>query len=80
MSFWVVLVCTYKKNLLPQLIRLNLTTLDPDISQLENTVDPDQLASEKPADQDQQCFNSTSKCMLITEMLEGKKDENNIQG
>ena len=35
---------------------LTLTMLSPDISCFENSVDPDQLASEKPADQDQHCF------------------------
>ena len=30
--------------------------LNQDISHFENIVDPDQLASEKPADQDPHCF------------------------
>ena len=34
-----------------------------------NRVDPDQLASKKPADQDPHCFHSDLKNMLITEIL-----------
>ena len=30
--------------------------LNPDITWFENSVDPDQLASGKPADQDPHCF------------------------
>ena len=33
-----------------------LIMLNPDICCFENSVDPDQLASQKPADQDQHCF------------------------
>ena len=33
-----------------------------DISYFENSVDPDQLASEKPADQDRHCFHSA--CLM----------------
>ena len=36
------------------------TMLKPDTSRLENSVDPDQLASEKPADQDQHSFSDYS--------------------
>ena len=36
--------------------RLIFTMLKPDISRFESSVDPDQLASEKPADQDLQYF------------------------
>ena len=35
---------------------LILTILNPDLSHYENSVDSDQLASEKPADQDPHCF------------------------
>ena len=37
-------------------INLTLITLNLDISCFDNNVDPDQLASEKPADQDLHCF------------------------
>ena len=40
---------------------LILTKLDPDISGLEKSVDPDQLASEKPADQDTHCYTLSLK-------------------
>ena len=30
--------------------------LNPDISSFKNNVDPDQMASEKPSDQDPECF------------------------
>ena len=33
-----------------------LSMRNPDISNFENSVDPDQLASEKPADLDLHCF------------------------
>ena len=36
--------------------RLTLTMLNQKISGFENSVDLDQLASEKPADQDLHCF------------------------
>ena len=36
--------------------RLTLTMGIQDKSDFENSVDPDQLASKKPADQDQHCF------------------------
>ena len=36
--------------------RLALDLLNLNYSSLENSVDPDQLASEKPADQDPRCF------------------------
>ena len=35
---------------------LTLTMLNSDTFVFENTVDPDQLASEKPANQDPHCF------------------------
>ena len=41
---------------------LNLAMLKPDISCFKNCVDPDQLASQKPADQDPHCF---LICLLI---------------
>ena len=44
--------------------------LNLDISCLEKCVDPDQLASEKPADQDPHCFQSACRRMLITIILE----------
>ena len=40
------------------------------ISRFENTVDPDYLASEKPARQDLHCFSSACKYMLITGILQ----------
>ena len=45
--------------------------LNPDICCLENSVDSDQLASEKPTDQNPHCFYSVSayKYMLITEIV-----------
>ena len=47
--------------LLDRIIRIaikseTLTMLNPDIFCFDNSVDPDQLASEKPADQDQHCL------------------------
>ena len=33
-----------------------MTMLKADISRFENSIDPDQLASQKPADQDPHCF------------------------
>ena len=44
--------CTYTS--VQELLTLNM--LSPDISCLENSVDPDHLASEKPADQDPHYF------------------------
>ena len=38
------------------------TMLNMDISSFENSVDPDQLAFQKPADQDPHCF---PLCMLL---------------
>ena len=46
---------------------LIFSKLHPDLSHFENSVDPDQLASQKPADQDPHCF---SICMLIDANLE----------
>ena len=43
--------------------------LNPDIFCFENSVDPDQLASEKPADQDPHSFHSACKYMLINGIL-----------
>ena len=42
--------------------KINLTMLNPYISRFENSADPDQLASEKPADQDAYCF---PLCLLL---------------
>ena len=39
--------------------------LSPKISCFETSVDPDQLASEKPADLNQHCFTLSTKYMLI---------------
>ena len=39
--------------------------LNPEISVFENNVDPDQLASEKPADQDPHCIYSACFVCLI---------------
>ena len=47
-----------------------------DISCFENRVDPDRLASEKPADQDQHYFNSACKSLLIIEILQDDWIEN----
>ena len=44
--------------------------LNWDISCFENSVDSDQLASRKPADQDPHCFHSACKYMLITGILQ----------
>ena len=47
------------------------TKLSPDMSSFENSVDPDQLASEKPADLDPHCFYSAcilESCKLIIKM------------
>ena len=49
----------YRKRL------LTLIMLSMDISYFENSVDPDQLASRKPADQELRCFLSVCKCMHV---------------
>ena len=41
-----------------------------DMSCFENSVDPDQLASEKPADQDLHCFLTACKYILVTIILQ----------
>ena len=44
--------------------------LNMDIFSFKNSVDPDQLASEKPADLDLHCFPSVCKYILITGILQ----------
>ena len=47
-----------------------LILLNPDVSRFENSVDPDQLTSEKPADQDPHCFfQSSCKYMLNVDLM-----------
>ena len=58
-------------------VLLTFTLLKSDISCFGNSVEPDQLASEKPADQDPYCLNSTCKYMQITEILLVKLDKKN---
>ena len=41
-----------------------------DLSPYEISVDPDQLASEKPADQDSHCFHPVCKYILVTGTLQ----------
>ena len=53
----------YQILLIPHPWGLILTMLNLDISCFENCVDPDQLASEKPADRDQHCFHSACRHM-----------------
>ena len=50
---------------LPSIYRLTHTILIPNISHFVNSVDPEQLASEKPADQDLHCFHSACKYIHI---------------
>ena len=45
---------------------LTITILKLDRSHFENSVDPDQLASQKPADQDPHCFQLASKYMPLS--------------
>ena len=45
---------------------LTSTILILDISCFKMCIDPDQLACEKPADQDPHCFHSSCSYMLIT--------------
>ena len=53
-----------------RIIRLRLTMLNLDISSFKNNVDPDQLTSKKPADQDSHsAFYSALHCILLTEIL-----------
>ena len=47
-----------------------VTMLTELISCFENNVDQDKLASDKPADQNLNCFHSTCKHMLLTEILQ----------
>ena len=44
--------------------------LNPDISCFRNSVDPEQLAFEKPADQGPHCFHIACKYVLITGILQ----------
>ena len=60
------LVFTYKEPC----FSLNLTMVHPDISYFENSVDPYQLASKKPANQDTYCFPTALTNMAITEILQ----------
>ena len=56
MLMWL---CTFFQCILLRSVRLKkftTTVLNQGISNFENSVDPDQLASEKPADQDPHCF------------------------
>ena len=46
-----------------------LTTLNPEISCFENSIDPDQLAPKRPADLDQHCFLLFLYIMLITGII-----------
>ena len=46
---------------------LTSNMLNPAISRFDNSLDPDQLASPKPADQDLSCFLLALEYMLITE-------------
>ena len=39
--------------------------LNMDVSCFKNSVDPDQLASLKPVNQDPHCFQSACNCILI---------------
>ena len=47
---------------------------NPDIPGFENSVDPDQLASKKPADQDPHCFHSACKYMLQIKRIKNWKE------
>ena len=69
------LICTNSRKRQKSLLRslgveqftiTMLNSLNP--VQVENSVDPDQLASEKPADQDLHCF--PTKSMLINGILQ----------
>ena len=46
---------------------LTSNMLNPAISRFDHSVDPDQLTSQKPADQDLACFLLALEYLLITE-------------
>ena len=56
--------CNWRKKHYSKCTRhaLTLTMMNPDLSHFENSVGTDQLASQKPADQDPHCF---SICIYI---------------
>ena len=53
-----------------QIDNLILTLLNPDIPCFENSADPDQLVSQKQADQDPQCFDPACKYMSPASQLD----------
>ena len=67
----IVVVKCLSQCVHPCVCILTFTMLNRYLSCFKNSVDPDQLASEKPADQDLHCFfHSAYKYLLITEIVQ----------